>query len=45
MRQAHPAGERLFVDYGNQTVDLIDPARPQAVADLALARGDAATHG
>jgi transposase len=24
MRQAHPAGERLFVDYAGQTVDLID---------------------
>ena len=29
MRQGHPAGERLFVDYAGQTVDLIDgaPAR------------------
>jgi len=25
MRQTHPAGERLFVDYGGQTVDLVDP--------------------
>jgi len=25
MRQSHPAGERLFVDYAGQTVDLIDP--------------------
>jgi hypothetical protein len=25
MRQAHPAGERMFVDYAGQTVDLIDP--------------------
>ena len=25
MRQAHPAGERLFVDYAGQTVDLIEP--------------------
>ena len=24
MRQAHPAGERLFVDYAGQTVDVID---------------------
>jgi len=24
MRQVHPAGERLFVDYAGQTVDLID---------------------
>src|SRR4051812_10629308 len=24
MRQAHPAGERLFVDYAGQTIDLID---------------------
>jgi transposase len=26
MRQSHPAGERLFVDYAGQTVDVIDPA-------------------
>ena len=26
MRQVHPAGERLFVDYAGQTVELIDPA-------------------
>jgi transposase len=25
MRQSHPAGERLFVDYAGQTVDVIDP--------------------
>jgi transposase len=25
MRQAHPAGERMFVDYAGQTVDVIDP--------------------
>src|SRR3954452_12538608 len=25
MRQTHPAGERLFVDYAGQTVDLVDP--------------------
>ena len=25
MRQAHPAGERLFVDYAGQTVELVDP--------------------
>jgi transposase len=24
MRQAHPAGERMFVDYAGQTIDLID---------------------
>jgi transposase len=24
MRQAHPAGERMFVDYAGQTVDKID---------------------
>jgi transposase len=24
MRQTHPAGERLFVDYAGQTVDLIE---------------------
>jgi hypothetical protein len=26
MRQSHPAGERLFVDYAGQTVDVIDGA-------------------
>src|SRR5438270_7223906 len=26
MRQAHPAGERMFVDYAGQTVDVIDPS-------------------
>src|SRR4051812_36147623 len=26
MRQAHPAGERRFVDYAGQTVDVIDPS-------------------
>ncbi len=26
MRQVHPAGERLFVDYAGQTVDVIDAA-------------------
>ena len=25
MRQAHPAGERMFVDYAGQTVDLVGP--------------------
>jgi hypothetical protein len=25
MRQAHPAGERMFVDYAGQTVDVVDP--------------------
>jgi transposase len=25
MRQRHPAGERLFVDYAGHTIDLIDP--------------------
>ena len=24
MRQAHPAGERMFVDYAGQTIELID---------------------
>jgi transposase len=24
MRQAHPAGERMFVDYAGQTVEVID---------------------
>ena len=26
VRQSHPAGERLFVDYAGQTVDVIDGA-------------------
>src|ERR1700716_2948840 len=26
MRQVHPAGERLFVDYAGQPVELVDPA-------------------
>ena len=26
MRQVHPAGERLFVDYAGQTVAVIDAA-------------------
>ena len=26
MRRVHPAGERLFVDYAGQTVDIIDGA-------------------
>jgi len=25
LRQAHPAGERVFVDYAGQTVDVVDP--------------------
>ena len=25
MRQTHPAGERMFVDYAGQTVDVVDP--------------------
>ncbi len=25
MRQRHPAGERLFVDYAGATIDVIDP--------------------
>jgi hypothetical protein len=25
MRQAHPAGERMFIDYAGQTVDVVDP--------------------
>ena len=24
-RQVHPAGERMFVDYAGQTVDVVDP--------------------
>jgi hypothetical protein len=30
VRQAHPAGERIFVDYAGQTVDLIDPGTGEA---------------
>jgi transposase len=26
MRQTHPAGERLFVDYAGQTVEVVDGA-------------------
>jgi transposase len=26
MRQVHPAGERLFVDFAGQTVEVIDSA-------------------
>ena len=26
MRQVHPAGERLFVDFAGQTVEVVDPA-------------------
>ncbi|MDP9095567.1 MAG: IS21 family transposase, partial [Pseudomonadota bacterium] len=26
MRQTHPAGERMFVDYAGQTVEVIDGA-------------------
>ncbi len=40
MRQTHPAGERLFVDYAGQTVDVIDGAtgevRPAPVFVAAL---------
>jgi transposase len=40
MRQTHPAGERLFVDYAGQTVDVIDDAtgevRPAQVFVAAL---------
>jgi transposase len=32
MRQAHPAGERLFVDYAGQTVEVIDAATGQTRA-------------
>jgi len=40
MRQTHPAGERMFVDYAGQTVDVIDAAcgevRPAQVFVVAL---------
>ena len=32
MRQTHPAGERLFVDYAGQTVDVIDAATSEVRA-------------
>src|SRR5215470_1240191 len=32
MRQVHPAGERLFVDYAGQTVDVIASQNPQTQA-------------
>ena len=40
MRQAHPAGERMFVDYAGQTVDLIDPGTGEVRAGADLRRGD-----
>jgi transposase len=40
MRQTHPAGERLFVDYAGQTVDVVDGAtgevRPAQIFVAAL---------
>jgi transposase len=40
MRQSHPAGERLFVDYAGQTVPVIDAAtgeiRPAQIFVAAL---------
>jgi transposase len=30
MRQAHPGGERMFVDYAGQTVDMIDAGTGEA---------------
>jgi transposase len=40
MRQTHPAGERLFVDYAGQTVDVVDAAtgevRPAQIFVAAL---------
>ncbi len=32
MRQVHPAGERLFVDYAGQTVEVVDPRTGEARA-------------
>jgi hypothetical protein len=39
MRQAHPAGERVFVDYAGQTVELIDGQRRDPTSPD-LRRGD-----
>jgi transposase len=39
MRQAHPAGERMFVDYAGQTVDLIDPGTV-GLQSTGLTRGE-----
>ena len=32
MRQSHPAGERLFIDYAGQTVPIVDPATGEITA-------------
>ncbi len=32
MRQVHPAGERLFVDFAGQTVEVVDPATGEVLA-------------
>jgi transposase len=32
MRQSHRAGEKLFVDYAGQTVDIVDPTRGEVAA-------------
>jgi transposase len=37
MRQTHPAGERLFVDYAGQTVDVIDDAGEVRAAQVFVA--------
>jgi hypothetical protein len=46
MRQAHPAGERLFVDYAGQTVDVVDgttgEVRQARATDRACHRAEAA---
>ena len=39
MRQAHPAGERMFVDYAGQTVELIDGRSGEIRARAGLRRG------
>ena len=39
MRQTHPAGERLFVDYAGQTVEVIDGATGEVTAGADLRGG------
>ena len=40
MRQVHPAGERLFVDYAGQTVELVDGRHRRGAPGADLRRGD-----
>ena len=38
MRQRHGAGEKVFVDYAGDTIDVIDPASGRGAADEAVRR-------